>query len=43
MLLGPLLSGFVGDSLGLASVFYLSASLCLVIAGLAFLPVIPGR
>ncbi len=40
MLLGPLLSGFVGDSLGLASVFYLSAALCLVIAGLAFLPII---
>jgi len=43
MLLGPLLSGVVGDSLGLASVFYLSASLCLVVAGLAFLPVIPRR
>ncbi len=41
MLLGPLLSGFLGDSLGLASVFYLSASLCLVIAGLAFLPIVP--
>ena len=43
MLFGPLLSGIVGDNLGLASVFYLSASLCLVIAGLAFLPVIPRR
>jgi predicted MFS family arabinose efflux permease len=43
MLFGPLLSGFVGDNLGLASVFYLSASLCLVIVGLAFMPVISRR
>lgn len=41
MLLGPLVSGFLADSQGLASVFYLSASLCLVIAGMACLPILP--
>lgn len=39
MLLGPLVSGFLADNFGLAAVFYLSASLCLVTAGLAYLPV----
>ena len=41
MLLGPLVSGFLADSHGLATVFYLSASLCLVIAGMACLPILP--
>ncbi len=39
-LLGPALSGFLADSQGLVAVFYLSASLCLVIAGMAFLPIL---
>ena len=43
MLLGPLVSGFLADSQGLATVFYLSASLCLVIAGMACLPLLPKR
>jgi MFS family permease len=38
MLAGPMLSGFLADARGMASVFYLSAGLCLVIAALAFLP-----
>jgi predicted MFS family arabinose efflux permease len=43
MLTGPLVSGFLADSYGLNSVFYLSASLCLVIAALAWLPILPRR
>lgn len=43
MLLGPLVSGFLADSQGLATVFYLSASLCLMIAGIACLPLLPKR
>ena len=43
MLTGPLVSGSLADSLGLATVFYLSASLCLVIALVACLPVMPRR
>ena len=40
MLSGPLVSGFLADSLSLASVFYLSAFLCLLIAGMACLPIL---
>lgn len=40
MILGPLISGFLADSQGLVAVFYLSASLCLVIAGMALLPIV---
>ncbi len=43
MLAGPLTSGFLGSSLGLSSVFYLSASLVLLIVILAFLPVFSRR
>ena len=43
MMLGPLLSGFLADSHGLSVVFYLSASLCLLIIGMAFLPFLPKR
>jgi len=43
MLLGPLASGFLADSQGLDSVFYLSASLCLVIIAMACLPILPRR
>ena len=39
MLSGPLTSGFLGNSLGLSTIFYLAASLVLVIMILAFLPV----
>ena len=44
MFLGPLFSGSLADSHGLGAVFYLSASLCLVIVAMAFLPVLrkPG-
>ncbi len=37
MLLGPLISGHLADSLGLTVVFYLSAAICLLLAGTAFL------
>ena len=39
MLLGPLISGFVADSQGLAVVFYLSAAISLMIAVTAYLPI----
>ncbi len=41
MVLGPMASGALADSQGLAAVFYLSAALCLVIAGMAYLPFVP--
>ena len=37
MLLGPLVSGFLADDLGLSTVFYLSAFLCLIPGGMAYL------
>lgn len=40
MILGPVVSGSLADSQGLVAVFYLSASLCLVIAGMALLPIV---
>ena len=43
MLVGPLMSGFLADSLGLASVFYLCALLSLVMGGMAYLRIIPRR
>ena len=42
-LLGPLVSGFLADSLGLASVFYMCALLSLVMGGMAYLRIIPRR
>jgi hypothetical protein len=33
-----MVSGVLADNMGLSSVFYLSASLLLVIGGIAFLP-----
>jgi len=39
MLAGPLVSGFLGDRLGLSSVFSLAASVSLLVAVMAFLPV----
>lgn len=38
MLLGPLVSGYLADSQGLASVFYLAAALYLILVGMAYLP-----
>jgi predicted MFS family arabinose efflux permease len=43
MLVGPMTSGFLADRFGLGLVFYLSAGLCAVVAGLAFLPVLPRK
>lgn len=43
MISGPLVSGSLADSLGLAAVFYLSASLCLLLAGMAYLRILVKR
>jgi len=43
MIAGPLVSGLVADSFALSSVFYLCAALCVVIAAIAFLPIVPRR
>jgi DHA1 family multidrug resistance protein-like MFS transporter len=43
MLAGPLASGFLGSSLGLSTIFFLSAFFSLLIAALAFLPVFSRR
>jgi len=40
MISGPMVSGVLADNMGLSAVFYLSASLLLVIGGMAFLPVL---
>ncbi|MFC1861606.1 MFS transporter [Chloroflexota bacterium] len=40
MMLGPLYSGFLAESQGLAAVFYLSAFMCLLIIGVAFIPIL---
>ena len=40
MFLGPFVSGSIADSFGIAIVFYLSAFFCLVIAGMAYFPII---
>ncbi|MDD5083007.1 MAG: MFS transporter [Dehalococcoidales bacterium] len=40
MLAGPLVSGFLADSLGLSAAFYLSTLCCLATAGIAFLPAV---
>lgn len=43
MLLGPLISGLLADHFGLAAVFYVSSAMCLLVIGLAFLPILPRR
>lgn len=44
MMIGPLISGFLADSLGLGSVFYLSAAICIAIAAIAVpITIIPRR
>ena len=40
MFLGPFVSGSIADGFGIATVFYLSAFFCLLIAGMAYLPII---
>lgn len=40
MVSGPMVSGFLADSVGLTSVFYVSAALCGLMAALAFLPIL---
>jgi predicted MFS family arabinose efflux permease len=43
MLLGPLVSGLLADHFGLAVIFYFASAICLLVFGMAFLPVLPGR
>ena len=43
MLAGPLASGVLAERLGLASVFYISAALCLVLVVVARAPALPRR
>ena len=40
MFLGPFVSGSIADNFGIATVFYLSSFFCLVVAGMAYLPII---
>ncbi len=43
MLMGPLVSGLLADKFGLAVIFYFSAAVCLLVIGMAYLPVLPRR
>ena len=43
MLLGPLVSGLLADHFGLPVIFYFASAICLLVIGMAFLPVLPGR
>ncbi|MFH1015545.1 MAG: MFS transporter [Chloroflexota bacterium] len=43
MVSGPVVSGFVADNLGLATVFYVSAAICGIMAVLAYLPALRGK
>ena len=43
MLMGPLVSGFLADNFGLAVIFYFSSAICLLVIGMAYLPIIPRR
>jgi MFS family permease len=43
MLGGPLVSGFLAESLGLDIVFYFAGALSVVVTGLSFLPLLPRR
>jgi MFS family permease len=43
MLLGPLISGLLADRFGLAVIFYFCSAICLIVIGMALLPVLPGR
>jgi predicted MFS family arabinose efflux permease len=43
MLTGPLVSGFLADYFGLAVIFYFSSAICLLVIGMAYLPILPRR
>jgi predicted MFS family arabinose efflux permease len=43
MLLGPLVSGLLADYFSLAVIFYFSSAVCLLVIGMAYLPVLPRR
>ena len=43
MLPGPLVSGFLADNFGLSVIFYFSAAICLLVIGMAYLPILPRR
>jgi MFS family permease len=43
MLLGPLVSGLLADYFGLPVIFYVAAAICLLVIGMAFIPILPGR
>ena len=43
MMVGPLVSGYLADNLSLSAVFYLSASICLVIAAMTRIPTLHKR
>jgi MFS family permease len=43
MLTGPLVSGLLADSFGLAVIFYFSAAVCLIVIGMAYLPFLPRQ
>ncbi len=43
MLLGPLISGLLADHFGLAVIFYVASAICVLLIGIALLPVIPKR
>jgi MFS family permease len=43
MLAGPLVSGLLANSFGLAVIFYFSAAVCLVVIGMAYLPFLPRQ
>jgi len=43
MLLGPLVSGLLADHFGLPVIFYVAAAICLLVIGMAFIPILPRR
>jgi DHA1 family multidrug resistance protein-like MFS transporter len=43
MLTGPLVSGLLANSFGLAVIFYFSSAVCLVVIGMAYLPFLPRQ
>jgi predicted MFS family arabinose efflux permease len=43
MLIGPLISGALADHYGLNYAFYMASALCLIVVGMAYLPVLSKR
>jgi len=43
MLLGPLVSGLLADSFGLPVIFYVASAICLLVIGMAYIPILPRR